>query len=151
LCRLDIGILACIICYSGAATLTIFTTAYLYYLNKRNEARRVAAGKSAKLIDYSMTSAVNEKDGVCSPEGSNIGKRAFEDLTDLENDEFIVSGRLCSIPANVLTGCWVQVCFVTIPHGYGIGSPPFSFVSGLPFNPAAPYIVSIVMTVLDLW
>ncbi|TEB31486.1 allantoate permease [Coprinellus micaceus] len=83
------GILACIICYSGAATLTVFTTAYLYYLNKRNEARRVAVGKPAKLIDHSMTSAANEKDGVGSPEGSNIGKRAFEDLTDLQNDEFI--------------------------------------------------------------
>ncbi|TEB19256.1 MFS general substrate transporter [Coprinellus micaceus] len=68
------GILACIICYSGAATLT---------------ARRVAVGKPAKLIDHSMTSAANEKDGVGSPEGSNIGKRAFEDLTDLQNDEFI--------------------------------------------------------------
>ena len=62
-------------------------------------------GKPAKLIDHSMTSAANEKDGVCSPEGSNIGKRAFEDLTDLQNDEFIVSGCLFSMAADVLTGC----------------------------------------------
>ncbi|KAJ3504769.1 hypothetical protein NMY22_g17812 [Coprinellus aureogranulatus] len=85
------GIRACIICYSGAATLTVLTAAYLHFLNKRNEGRRVAAGKSAKIIDYSMTTAENEKDGICSPEGSNLGKRAFEDLTDLQNDEFIVS------------------------------------------------------------
>ncbi|KAJ3526207.1 hypothetical protein NMY22_g10260 [Coprinellus aureogranulatus] len=83
------GIRACIICYSGAATLTVLTAAYLHFLNKRNEGRRVAAGKSAKIIDYSMTTAENEKDGICSPDGSNLGKRAFEDLTDLQNDEFI--------------------------------------------------------------
>lgn len=85
------GIRACIISYSGAAALTVFATAYLHYLNKKNEARRVAAGKSAKIIDYSMSTTANEKDGICSPEGSNIGRRAFEDLTDLENEEFIVS------------------------------------------------------------
>ncbi|KAJ2926966.1 hypothetical protein H1R20_g10133, partial [Candolleomyces eurysporus] len=87
------GILACIICYSGAAALAVFTTAYLYYLNKKNEARRVEAGKAAKIVDYSMTTS-EVKDttpGVADKEEPQpvIGRRAFEDLTDLQNDEFI--------------------------------------------------------------
>lgn len=81
------GILACIICYSGAAAIVILTAAYLFHLNKKNEVRRVKAGKDAMIIDYSMTSPdhVEEKDG----QRHTIGRNAFEDLTDLQNDEFI--------------------------------------------------------------
>ncbi|EAU85196.2 allantoate permease [Coprinopsis cinerea okayama7 len=81
------GILACIICYSAAAVLSCITGLYLHYLNKRNEERRVKAGKAAKIVDYSMMD-FNEGDGQAQAQ-ANVGKRAFEDLTDLQNDEFI--------------------------------------------------------------
>ncbi|TFK22770.1 allantoate permease, partial [Coprinopsis marcescibilis] len=83
------GILACIISYVCAAILTCFTGCYLHYLNKRNEVRRVQAGKSAKIIDYSMVGFVSQGEMESNTQNLNIGKRAFEDLTDLENDEFI--------------------------------------------------------------
>ncbi|KAH6909266.1 allantoate permease [Coprinopsis sp. MPI-PUGE-AT-0042] len=86
------GLLACIICYSAAAVLSCFTAFYLRYLNQRNERRRVKAGKSAKIIDYSMMNFESqEKARALSGDATNvgIGKQAFEDLTDLQNDEFI--------------------------------------------------------------
>ncbi|TFK73221.1 allantoate permease [Pluteus cervinus] len=76
------------------AAMVCITVAYLAYLNKWNERRRVAAGKPAKLVDYSMltieeTREMRAKEAEGAPDQAKIGKRAFDDLTDLQNDEFI--------------------------------------------------------------
>ncbi|KAK6081873.1 allantoate permease [Seiridium cupressi] len=77
------------------------TSAYLGYLNKSHSKRRVAMGKSAVIVDTSLESTeravvtqgtgVNESgtaEGHPSTTGA-IGEHAFENLTDLENEEFI--------------------------------------------------------------
>lgn len=75
---------------------------YLAYLNRDHSRRRVLAGKDALIVDYSLYSpeeadrlrrvkaigaehVENARDGA----GSGVGARAFDDLTDLMNDEFI--------------------------------------------------------------
>ena len=62
----------------------------ILFLNKRQERRRVANGKPAKLHDLSMehhyTSGAPEADGTTGP---RLGENAFKDLTDTQNDEFV--------------------------------------------------------------
>ncbi|KAH8673517.1 major facilitator superfamily transporter [Xylariales sp. PMI_506] len=79
------------------------TSAYLAFLNKTHAKKRVALGKSAVIIDTSLQSAdevaigqaaiINTTD-VGTIEGivartQATGDRAFDNLTDLQNEEFI--------------------------------------------------------------
>jgi hypothetical protein len=66
---------------------------YIAYLNKQHEKRRVAMGKSAKIIDRSMQ-AVGEPEeedkGEDAGKGETTGDdNAFKDLTDFENEDFV--------------------------------------------------------------
>ena len=119
------GLRAMLACYSSCFVIVCCTTLYLYFLNARNMRRRVLAGKSAqasglqidsrtdtvtgaRIIDYSMLSVQeaeiartkarqnleNLKTGSGDP-SSLEGRGAFDDMTDLQNDEFIVSLFLC--------------------------------------------------------
>ncbi|PPQ69759.1 hypothetical protein CVT26_014034 [Gymnopilus dilepis] len=111
------GIVAMLICYGTCGVLVLLTVAYLAYLNKWNEGRRVRKGKgkstvhhnirplthfvsvrtwaAACIVDYSMISAANVEElhltSNPTPGAAETGRRAFDDLTDLENEEFIVS------------------------------------------------------------
>lgn len=91
--------------------LVLLTTVYLYFLNRDHAKRRVAMGKRAVVIDTSMsairdvdtTEVAFQKDGIPSenietgqtvaaaPEGSHatIGDKAFDDETDLRNEDFV--------------------------------------------------------------
>ncbi|KAH6972906.1 major facilitator superfamily domain-containing protein [Ilyonectria sp. MPI-CAGE-AT-0026] len=88
--------------YCAIIVLVGVTTMYLAYLNRDHSRRRVLAGKDALIVDYSLYSpeeadrlrrvkaigaehVENARDGT----GSGVGARAFDDLTDLMNDEFI--------------------------------------------------------------
>ncbi|CAK7210360.1 hypothetical protein SBRCBS47491_000751 [Sporothrix bragantina] len=83
--------------YIVLIVLSLITMAYLQYLNKSHAARRVAAGKSATIIDISLHSAADADrmmqemaaQGEMGENGAPTGDRAFENLTDLENDEFV--------------------------------------------------------------
>jgi hypothetical protein len=57
----------------------------LVWMNRRQEKRRVTAGKSAKVRDLSMES---EYVGTGQVDGGVTGEHAF-DLTDGKNDEFV--------------------------------------------------------------
>ncbi|KXN82977.1 hypothetical protein AN958_01982 [Leucoagaricus sp. SymC.cos] len=103
------GLRAMLACYSSVFFIVCCAVTYLRYLNAKNTKRRVLAGKAAKIIDYSMLSAkeaeiararareVLEMDGGGNRQEVNAGvmekegQSAFEDTTDLQNDEFIVS------------------------------------------------------------
>ena len=74
--------MAVLACLSGLVVLQAF---YLSVLNKRNEKRRVAAGKRAKIVDNSLEAS--SKWGATGAEG----EREITDLTDLQNDEFVYS------------------------------------------------------------
>lgn len=69
----------------GACVLIQWTN--LIILNKIQEKKRVANGKSARIVDQSMQ---NHYHDVESPETeSSVGNQAFMDLTDRQNDEFV--------------------------------------------------------------
>lgn len=87
------------------------TTIYLRALNKNHAKRRVEMGKNAVILDTSLDSAkeaaarqavaasvaepgngVAENgvdDAVSAPATDTIGERAFDNLTDLQNEEFV--------------------------------------------------------------
>ena len=71
--------------------LACVTAAYLHYLNKQQEKKRIALGKPAKVIDTSILSIedatkvraeINQREGVTNDQ-------AFDDLTDWQNEDFV--------------------------------------------------------------
>ncbi|KDR78707.1 hypothetical protein GALMADRAFT_63756 [Galerina marginata CBS 339.88] len=90
------GVVSMLVCFSTSSFLVLFTAAYLRHLNAMNRKRRVFRGKVGKIVDYSMLSTANaEKRRMEENESSGgvvvTGVGAFDDLTDLDNDQFIVS------------------------------------------------------------
>lgn len=85
--------------------LIILQAMYLKYLNKRNEKRRLASGKVGRNVDYSMVNssqwAKMKAEEKVAAGGKVIGEdaqiegeavinnKAFDDLTDLQNEDFI--------------------------------------------------------------
>jgi hypothetical protein len=75
------------------------TSAYIAYLNKRHAEKRVSMGKSAVIVDTSLESAKVAATMQDATHGTGVvgdgtgadavGEHAFEDMTDLENEEFI--------------------------------------------------------------
>ncbi|KAI1385548.1 MFS general substrate transporter [Hypoxylon trugodes] len=85
--------------YVAIIVLSGLTTAYLRLLNAGHAKRRVAMGKSAIIVDTSLDSAkevaAREEINAATAEatgGEEVerpGERAFENLTDLQNEEFV--------------------------------------------------------------
>lgn len=93
------------------AGLILSQTLYLVYLNKRNVKRRQAMGKSGRAVDYSLEDSskwasmraqhqeqrfVNGDDDVGvshveQPQSERFNEHAFDDNTDLANEDFIYS------------------------------------------------------------
>lgn len=64
--------------------------AYLLFLNKKHEKKRVSMGKSAKIIDHSMHAVgafQTDKEGSDQHEVNH--DNAFKDLTDWANEDFV--------------------------------------------------------------
>ncbi|KAF2092555.1 allantoate permease-like protein [Rhizodiscina lignyota] len=64
---------------------------YVTVLNKKHAARRVAMGKAAEVVDISMEHAksLGERGEVLNAEHGGLGEKAFDDVTDLKNEDFI--------------------------------------------------------------
>jgi hypothetical protein len=64
---------------------------WIKILNKRHAAARVRMGKAAKVVDLSMESkhALSRKDEILNEAEGGIGQKAFDDVTDLKNEDFI--------------------------------------------------------------
>ena len=65
--------------------------AYLLFLNKKHEKKRVSMGKSAKIIDHSMQAIgafQTDKEEPSTQNGVN-DDNAFKDLTDWVNEDFV--------------------------------------------------------------
>ncbi|WXC58402.1 hypothetical protein SNK03_004300 [Fusarium graminearum] len=85
--------------YMAIEGLVVLTSMYLTFLNRDHSRRRVLAGKDAAIVDYSLYSPEEADrlrrakaiDGqtVESAKDGTVGDRAFDDLTDLMNDEFL--------------------------------------------------------------
>ncbi|KAK3502129.1 major facilitator superfamily domain-containing protein [Neurospora crassa] len=82
------GLKATLGVYSMMAAVVLLQLGNLVLLNKMQEKKRVANGKPAKLHDASMDKKFNAAGAAQAQEG-DIGSRAFLDLTDRQNDEFI--------------------------------------------------------------
>lgn len=64
--------------------------ANIWFLNKRQERKRIANGKPAKIHDLSMEHHyVNDAHDEEGAGGAQLGANAFKDLTDSKNDEFV--------------------------------------------------------------
>ncbi len=61
----------------------------LFILNKLQAKKRVRNGKSAKIQDHSMSRAYEGFDENDETNEGRLGDRAFDDLTDCQNDEFV--------------------------------------------------------------
>jgi hypothetical protein len=68
--------------------LTLVTAAYLAFLNKRQAARRVRLGKKAEVVDTSLE-AVKAREAGAKSAGEAANEKAFDDLTDGQNEDFI--------------------------------------------------------------
>jgi hypothetical protein len=97
--RYQTGLIGNLVVLSILFGLIIVQTLYLSLLNRRNAKKRKAMGKTGPNIDYSLESSSkwaamkaqqqqNEREGG-APEEHNAS--AFEDLTDLQNVDFIYS------------------------------------------------------------
>ncbi|KAK3072512.1 hypothetical protein LTR53_006694 [Teratosphaeriaceae sp. CCFEE 6253] len=89
--------------FCALAACTVLQAANLVFLNRLQERKRVRNGKSAKLVDHSMEAKYHDADeeidvSAGTAEGdvagmthyhAKVGERAFEDLTDRQNDEFV--------------------------------------------------------------
>jgi hypothetical protein len=64
--------------------------AYLFFLNKKHEKKRVSMGKSAKIVDHSMQAVgAVQVDKTETPQNTVTEDNAFKDLTDWQNEDFI--------------------------------------------------------------
>ncbi|KAF4463623.1 allantoate transporter [Fusarium albosuccineum] len=88
--------------YCAILVLVGVASMYLAHLNRNHSRRRVMAGKEAVIVDYSLYSpeeaerlrrmkAVDgqENENARDEAGRRVGEHAFDDLTDLMNDEFV--------------------------------------------------------------
>ncbi|KAF7315495.1 MFS general substrate transporter [Mycena indigotica] len=83
------GLICDLICWIALAVLVLITAAYLHYLNGRHAKRRVALGKTKKVVDTSLESASEVKRRAAANEGEADNLQSFDDLTDLRNEDFI--------------------------------------------------------------
>jgi hypothetical protein len=96
------GLVSNLSLYVAIIVLVILTTIYLHFLNRRHAALRVSLGKSATIVDKSMLAVENEDPDAITPvapatmegraredKGPLVGDKAFDDETDLRNEDFI--------------------------------------------------------------
>jgi hypothetical protein len=77
--------------------LCLITTIYLRWLNKKHQSRRIALGGNGVVVDTSLDSAKEAAAKLAAaaaaaeslPEGQRFGDKAFDDLTDIQNEEFV--------------------------------------------------------------
>lgn len=66
--------------------LITLTTLYLMLLNRKHANTRIALGKNGVVVDRSMMNALERSEN--EPTGDE-GDKAFDDMTDLQNEDFV--------------------------------------------------------------
>ncbi|KOS17138.1 putative transporter [Escovopsis weberi] len=95
--RYDRGLRASLALFVVVAVLVIVGMMWIKILNRRHAATRKAMGKAEVIRDISMmgdkqraaAAAADQDDGFLNQGEERIGDKAFEDVTDLRNEEFI--------------------------------------------------------------
>lgn len=84
------GVRANLALFVVLAVLVALGTLLIRVLNRRQAAKRRAMGKAENIVDLSMADRkAMENQEVEGPEREAIGEKAFEDVTDLKNEDFI--------------------------------------------------------------
>ncbi|GJE93056.1 MFS general substrate transporter [Phanerochaete sordida] len=92
------GLIADLVCWIALSIMILFTAAYLAFLNKQHAALRKRMGKAAEIIDTSLETtersaqlqkANEEKELAEGSDPAVLNNRAFDDLTDRQNEDFI--------------------------------------------------------------
>ena len=74
------------------AVLVGLAVVWIHFLNKKHATAREELGKAAQVVDLSMESAKRlrmQNETVNDVHGTGVGKKAFDDVTDLRNEDFI--------------------------------------------------------------
>ncbi|KAJ5480050.1 hypothetical protein N7530_005559 [Penicillium desertorum] len=84
------GLLSNLAMFCVLIGLTGANVAYMYFLNKKHEKKRVALGKDAKIVDQSMQTiqAVSDDAKEDLPQQA-ADDNSWKDLTDLQNEDFV--------------------------------------------------------------
>lgn len=92
------GLVADLACWIALSILVLVTAAYLAFLNKRHAAARKRMGKAADVVDTSLETTKHaavlqlRNEELEQKEGADptvLNSKAFDDLTDTQNEDFI--------------------------------------------------------------
>ncbi|THU99589.1 MFS general substrate transporter [Dendrothele bispora CBS 962.96] len=87
------GLIANLICWIALAVLTLITAVFLAFRNKQQATARRRLGKAGKVVDRSLETYSErraESDEYTKPgQGELKNDKAFDDLTDTQNEDFI--------------------------------------------------------------
>lgn len=89
--RYSRGLRANLALFIAIIILTLLATVWVGVLNRKHAIMRVALGKCADLVDLSMETSHNLKEAgeVVNADNGGVGDKAFDDKTDLRNEDFI--------------------------------------------------------------
>jgi len=89
--RYDRGLRASLALFIALAVVTLFGMLWIRILNGKQAKRRAAMGKAEVIPDLSMADVKQEDTGVLNeaPDDADVGAHGFEDITDLQNEDFI--------------------------------------------------------------
>jgi hypothetical protein len=84
------GLHANLAIFIGIIVLVVLASIWLRILNRKHAADRERLGKSANIVDTSMqTGQQADTEGAENSGADGVGDKAFDDLTDLKNEDFI--------------------------------------------------------------
>ncbi|KAF2733369.1 allantoate permease-like protein [Polyplosphaeria fusca] len=85
------GLRANLALFVAIAVLVMMAVAWINVMNRKHAERRVQLGKAAVVVDRSMetTQQMQQADETANGEEGGVGEKAFDDETDLKNEDFI--------------------------------------------------------------
>jgi hypothetical protein len=84
------GLRANLALFVAIMVLIVLSMVWIKMLNKKHAAMRESVGKSAVVIDSSMgTAKEGDTEEVENVQASSVGDKAFDDVTDLKNEDFV--------------------------------------------------------------
>ena len=84
------GLRANLALFIAIVVLILLAMFWIKLLNRKHAATRESMGKSAIVVDTSMGSArEDDAEGAENAQASGVGDKAFDDVTDIKNEDFI--------------------------------------------------------------
>jgi hypothetical protein len=84
------GLRANLALFVAIVVLVVLAMLWINVLNRKHAATRESMGKSAIVVDTSMEGSSNaDVEGAEAAQASGVGDKAFDDVTDIKNEDFI--------------------------------------------------------------